>query len=63
MLTRFVPSTKEPLPMIGLGTIRAFDTWLGPGNPDHMRANLTAGEGLIPDAAMRRRMSDLFDNL
>ena len=29
MLTRFVPSTKEQLPVIGLGTFRAFDARLG----------------------------------
>ena len=38
MLTRFVPSTKEPLPVIGLGTFRAFDT----GLEDAPRENLSA---------------------
>ncbi|MEE2760507.1 MAG: aldo/keto reductase [Pseudomonadota bacterium] len=32
-------------------------------NPDHMRANLAAGTGPMPDAKMRRRMSQLFDEL
>jgi diketogulonate reductase-like aldo/keto reductase len=28
----------------------------GTGNPEHMRANALAGTGVMPDAAMRRRM-------
>ena len=33
------------------------------GNPAHMRANLAAGVGELPDAAMRRRMVQLFETL
>ncbi|MEX2467347.1 MAG: aldo/keto reductase, partial [Gemmatimonadota bacterium] len=29
-------------------------------NPDHMRENMGAGVGRLPDAAMRRRMADLL---
>ena len=43
VLTRLIPKTKEPLPVIGLGTAIIFD-------------NLNAGRGRLPDAAMRKRM-------
>ncbi|NQV56972.1 MAG: aldo/keto reductase [Rhodospirillales bacterium] len=33
------------------------------GNPDHMQANLGAGEGKLPNAAERRRMIELFGTL
>jgi diketogulonate reductase-like aldo/keto reductase len=32
-------------------------------NPAHMRENLVAGRGAMPDAAMRRRMVDYFQGL
>lgn len=32
-------------------------------NPDHMRENLHAGRGLLPDRAMRARMADYVQNL
>ena len=31
------------------------------GNPDHMRDNLVAGSGRLPDPSERRRMADLID--
>lgn len=30
----------------------------GTGRPQHMRDNVAAGMGVIPDAAMRKRMAD-----
>ena len=33
------------------------------GNPSHMADNLVAGEGRLPDAAERQKMSDFFDSL
>jgi diketogulonate reductase-like aldo/keto reductase len=35
----------------------------GTGNPRHMRDNLAAGLGALPDAATRRRMVDYFEAL
>ena len=35
----------------------------GTARPDHMRANLGAGRGPMPDAAARRRMVEYFDGL
>jgi len=35
----------------------------GTGNPQHMRDNLGAGQGALPDAAMRRKMREHFDSL
>ena len=35
----------------------------GTGRPDHMRDNLAAGRGPMPDAAARRRMVEYFDGL
>lgn len=35
----------------------------GTGNPAHMKDNLGAGRGALPDAAARRRMSAYFDAL
>ena len=35
----------------------------GTGNPAHMRDNLGAGQGTLPDAAMRTRMRQHFDSL
>ena len=35
----------------------------GTGRPDHMRDNLAAGRGPMPDAATRRRMVEYFDGL
>jgi aryl-alcohol dehydrogenase-like predicted oxidoreductase len=35
----------------------------GTENADHMRDNLGAGRGRLPDAAMRKRMSDYVDKL
>ena len=35
----------------------------GTGRPDHMRDNLAAGRGRMPDAAARRRMVEYFDGL
>jgi len=32
-------------------------------NPAHMRENLAAGRGVMPDAALRRRMSDYVQNI
>jgi diketogulonate reductase-like aldo/keto reductase len=33
----------------------------GTGNPEHMKDNLGAGRGALPDAAARKRMSEYFD--
>src|SRR3989440_913728 len=35
----------------------------GTGRPDHMRDNLAAGRGPMPDATARRRMVEYFDGL
>jgi diketogulonate reductase-like aldo/keto reductase len=35
----------------------------GTGNPQHMKDNLGAGQGALPDAAARRRMSDYLESL
>jgi diketogulonate reductase-like aldo/keto reductase len=35
----------------------------GTGRPDHMRDNLAAGRGPMPDAATRQRMVEYFDGL
>jgi aryl-alcohol dehydrogenase-like predicted oxidoreductase len=35
----------------------------GTGNPQHMRDNLGAAQGPLPDAAARRRMAAYFDSL
>ena len=35
----------------------------GTGRPEHMRDNLAAGSGPMPDAAARRRMTEYFDAL
>jgi diketogulonate reductase-like aldo/keto reductase len=35
----------------------------GTARPDHMKDNLAAGQGAMPDAAQRRRMSEHFDSL
>ena len=35
----------------------------GTGRPEHMRDNLAAGRGPMPDAATRRKMSEYFDTL
>lgn len=35
----------------------------GTAKPDHMRDNLAAGRGALPDAAMRKRMADHIDAL
>ena len=35
----------------------------GTGNPDHLKDNLGAAQGTLPDAAARRRMTDYFDSL
>jgi diketogulonate reductase-like aldo/keto reductase len=35
----------------------------GTGKPEHMRDNLAAGMGSLPDAKMRRRMLEYFDSL
>jgi diketogulonate reductase-like aldo/keto reductase len=35
----------------------------GTGNPQHMKDNLAAGQGLLPDAAARKRMAEHFDGL
>jgi len=32
-------------------------------DPDHMRENMGAGVGVLPDAAMRRRMADTVERL
>jgi diketogulonate reductase-like aldo/keto reductase len=34
----------------------------GTGNPEHMRDNLAAGMGSLPDAKMRKRMQEYFEN-
>ncbi|MBT5839097.1 MAG: aldo/keto reductase [Rhodospirillaceae bacterium] len=67
MLTRFVPSTKEPLPVIGLGTFRAFDTKLGPGNRDALtevlRLFFEAGGSLIDTSPMYGRAEAVIGEL
>jgi diketogulonate reductase-like aldo/keto reductase len=35
----------------------------GTGKPEHMKDNLAAGYGRVPDAAARRRMADFFHSL
>jgi diketogulonate reductase-like aldo/keto reductase len=35
----------------------------GTGKPEHMRDNLAAGQGALPDAAARRKMLQYFDSL
>jgi diketogulonate reductase-like aldo/keto reductase len=35
----------------------------GTGKPEHMLDNLAAGRGVLPDAAMRKRMAQHFDSL
>jgi diketogulonate reductase-like aldo/keto reductase len=35
----------------------------GTGRPEHMRDNLAAGRGPMPDAAARKRMADYFESL
>src|SRR5438876_1173913 len=35
----------------------------GTGRPEHMRDNLAAAQGPLPDAAMRKRMTEYFDSL
>jgi diketogulonate reductase-like aldo/keto reductase len=35
----------------------------GTGRPDHMKDNLAAGQGPMPDATQRRRMAEHFDSL
>lgn len=35
----------------------------GTGKPDHMRDNLAAGQGALPDAAQRKRMAEYFEAL
>jgi aryl-alcohol dehydrogenase-like predicted oxidoreductase len=67
MLTRFVPSTKEPLPVIGLGTYRAFDVRLGPGNRDALTEVLAlffeAGGSLIDSSPMYGRAEAVIGEL
>ncbi|HXJ10410.1 MAG TPA: aldo/keto reductase, partial [Burkholderiales bacterium] len=35
----------------------------GTGNPAHMQDNLGAGQGVLPDAAMRSKMRQYLDSL
>src|SRR5438132_11126238 len=35
----------------------------GTGRPEHMRDNLAAAQGPLPDAAMRKRMTEYFDSI
>ena len=35
----------------------------GTGRPDHMRDNLVAGHGIVPDEKGRRRLAEYFDGL
>ena len=35
----------------------------GTANPDHMRDNVAAGFGRLPDAAMRQRIAQWYDKL
>jgi diketogulonate reductase-like aldo/keto reductase len=35
----------------------------GTGRPEHMKDNLAAGNGPMPDAAMRKKMQEYFDSL
>jgi diketogulonate reductase-like aldo/keto reductase len=35
----------------------------GTGKPEHMKDNLGAGMGVLPDASMRRKMTDYLDGL
>ena len=35
----------------------------GTGRPDHMRDNLVAGHGIVPDEKGRKRLADYFDDL
>ncbi len=35
----------------------------GTGRPEHMKDNLAAGQGALPDAGQRRRMMEYFDSL
>ncbi|HWI34851.1 MAG TPA: aldo/keto reductase [Burkholderiales bacterium] len=35
----------------------------GTGRPDHMKDNLAAGDGLMPDASARKKMQEYFDSL
>jgi diketogulonate reductase-like aldo/keto reductase len=35
----------------------------GTGKPDHLKDNLAAGVGALPDAAARKRMTEYFDSL
>jgi|SRR5882672_2517939 len=35
----------------------------GTGRPDHMRDNLVAGHGIVPDEKGRKRLADYFDGL
>ena len=35
----------------------------GTGRPDHMKDNLAAGNGPMPDAAARKKMQEYFDSL
>jgi len=35
----------------------------GTGRPEHIRDNVAAGFGALPDAAARRKMTDYFDSL
>ena len=35
----------------------------GTGKPEHVADNVAAGFGALPDAAMRRRMTEHFDTL
>jgi diketogulonate reductase-like aldo/keto reductase len=35
----------------------------GTGRPEHMRDNLAAGQGPLPDAGARKRMAEYFDSL
>jgi hypothetical protein len=35
----------------------------GTGRPEHMKDNLAAGNGPMPDAAARNKMQEYFDSL
>lgn len=67
MLTRFVPSTKEQLPVIGLGTFRAFDARLGGASrealTDVLRLFFEAGGTLIDTSPMYGRAEAVIGEL
>jgi diketogulonate reductase-like aldo/keto reductase len=56
MRTRIIPSTKEPLPVIGCGTYRAFDTGAAPEERapllDVLKVLFTAGGSVIDTSPM-----------